>query len=169
MQRVRSSSNNTDDCETLIHAAVRNTRASKHETSSKVSNATETEQQHVHANSMLQQYCTCRKDARVWTSTDLNTQHMQQGDSSTTRIGIRSDGFTAHAHTAGADRNRCYLKWKFWTLTFLQGAVFRWHHSSRPSLAVISADGEKERQVINCVQHWRMQCWPVTLRCFIAE
>ena len=32
-----------------------------------------------------------------------------------------------------------YLRWKFCTLTFLYGAVFRWHHNSSPSLAVISA------------------------------
>lgn len=31
------------------------------------------------------------------------------------------------------------LRWKFCTLTFLYGAVLRWHHSSRPSLAVISS------------------------------
>ena len=30
-------------------------------------------------------------------------------------------------------------RWKFWTLTFLYGAVFLWHQSSRPSLAVISS------------------------------
>lgn len=30
-------------------------------------------------------------------------------------------------------------RWKFWTLTFLYGAVFLWHHSKRPSLAVISS------------------------------
>lgn len=30
-------------------------------------------------------------------------------------------------------------RWKFWTLTFLYGAVLRWHHKSKPSLAVISS------------------------------
>lgn len=31
------------------------------------------------------------------------------------------------------------LRWKFCTLTFLYGAVLRWHHNKRPSLAVISS------------------------------
>ncbi len=31
------------------------------------------------------------------------------------------------------------LRWKFWTLTFLYGAVLRWHQRSRPSFAVISS------------------------------
>lgn len=31
------------------------------------------------------------------------------------------------------------LRWKFCTLTFLYGAVLRWHHKSKPSLAVISS------------------------------
>ena len=32
-----------------------------------------------------------------------------------------------------------YLIWKFWTLTFLYGAVLRWHQSKRPSLADVSS------------------------------
>jgi len=38
----------------------------------------------------------------------------------------------------------CHLIWKFWTLTFLYGAVLRWHQSKRPSLAVNS-------EIKNCV------------------
>lgn len=32
-----------------------------------------------------------------------------------------------------------YLIWKFWTLTFLYGAVFLWHQRRSPSLAEVSA------------------------------
>lgn len=34
---------------------------------------------------------------------------------------------------------RKHLIWKFWTLTFLYGAVFLWHQRRSPSLAEVSA------------------------------
>lgn len=46
--------------------------------------------------------------------------------------------FVGSGGQAGPEGHSAYLVWKFWMFTFRYGAVFLWHHSSRPSLADVS-------------------------------
>lgn len=62
-----------------------------------------------------------------------------------------------------------YLMWKFWTLTFLYGAVFLWHQRRSPSLAEVSVNtrlkGELNitpQDMAQAQQDLRSQAWGQT-------
>lgn len=62
----------------------------------------------------------------VWKKKNKKSEHKYRKFSISSR-------YTDHLH------HNIHLRWKFCTFTFLYGAVFLWHHNSKPSLAVISS------------------------------